>query len=139
MNNFNPMHGVVATAATGGLPPAIYKGEFVGAEYLPAEEPDPTTNRKGRLWASTLFKWQITDGEHKGRMATRETPAKETAKANFVQWAGIVMGKPLSAQDAYDLMPFLGRQYLLTIANKTDKNGNPTTWTHVVNAMLMPA
>jgi hypothetical protein len=35
--------------------------------------------------------------------------------------------------------PFAGRKYLLTIGNKTDKNGNPTNWTHVVNAMLMPA
>lgn len=139
MNNFNPMQGVVATAATGGLPPNTYKGEFVGADYLPAEEPDPTTNRKGRMYASILFKWQITDGEFQGRTATRETPVAQTAKASYVQWVGFVMGKPLSAKDAYDLKPFLGRQYLLTIANKTDKAGNPTTWTHVQNAMLIPA
>src|SRR5580704_11415765 len=125
MNNFNPMQWQVATANAGGLPPNTYKGAFVGAEHLPAEEPDEATGRKGRLWPSILFKWEITDGEHKGRTATRETSVGTTAKCGFMQMCGLVMGKQLSAKDDYDLTPFVERHYLLTIANKPDKYGNP--------------
>jgi hypothetical protein len=138
MNNFNPKQWQVATANAGGLPPANYKGEFVGAEHLPAEEPNEATGRKGKEWPSILFKWEITEGEHKGRTATRETPVGTTAKCGFAQVCGLVMGKPLAAKDAVNLNPFVGKNYLLQIANKTDKHGNPTAWTHVVNAMLTP-
>jgi len=48
------------------------------------------------------------------------------------------MGKQLSANDDIDLASYVGRDYLLSVAPKIDKNGNPKTWTHVVNAMLIP-
>lgn len=135
---FDPMQGVVAEGSKGGLPIGNYIGVFVGAEYLPAKEPDPMSGEGGRQWPKTVFRWQIVEGEYKDKFAIRETSVGQgTSKSAFVQVCGLVMGKTLTAKDPYNLKPYVGRKYGLTIGNKTDKNGNATQWTHVVNAMLM--
>lgn len=135
---FDPMEGMVAESNSGGLPAGNYVGVFEAAEYLPAQEPDAMSGEGGRKWAKIVFKWRITDGEHNGKYAVRETPQSTGVKSSYVQVCGLVMGKPLTPKDGIKLKPFVGRKYLLSISNKTDKSGNPTNWTHVVNAMLMP-
>lgn len=134
---FNPMEGTVAESG-GGLPPANYSAEFVEAEHLPAVEADPMSGEGGRKWAKVVFKWRISEGEHKDKFAVRETPVSTGGKSAFILVCGWVMGKQLTGKDGYGLKPFVGRKYLLTIGNKADKNGNLTQWTHVVNAMLVP-
>lgn len=140
---FDPMESIVADSNAGGLPTGNYVGVFETAEYLPAEEPDAMSGEGGRKWAKIAFKWRLTEdatnGEHKGKYAVRETPQSTGAKSSYVQVCGWVLGKPLTPKDAVKLKPCVGRKYLLTVGNKTDKNGNPTNWTHVANAMLMPA
>jgi hypothetical protein len=123
---------------SGGFPAGNYEGVFKEAENLPAKEPDLTTGEGGRQWAKVVFKWEITKGDHTGKTAIRETPQNTGMKSGFVQVCGWVMGKPLTPKDAITLRPFVGRKYLLTIGNKTDKNGMPTNWTHVSNAMPTP-
>jgi hypothetical protein len=135
---FDPMEGMVAESNSGGLPAGNYVGVFDATEYLPAQETDAMSGEGGRKWAKIAFKWRIIDGEHSGKYAVRETPQSTGVKSSYVQVSGLVMGKPLTPKDAIKLKPFVGRKYLLTISNKTDKSGNPTNWTHVVNAMLMP-
>jgi hypothetical protein len=141
-NVFDPMEASVAEQSSGGLPAGNYVGVFEAAEYLPAQEGDAMSGEGARKWAKIVFKWRLTEdpsnGEHKGKYALRETPQSTGVKSSYVQTCGLVMGKPLTPNDAIKLKPFVGRKYLLTVGNKTDKNGNPTNWTHVVNAMLMP-
>jgi len=137
-NLFDPMEGVVAESNAGGLPSGNYAGVFEAAEYLPAQEPDAMSGEGGRKWAKIAFKWRITEGEHEGKYAVRETPQSTGVKSSYVQTCGWVMGKPLTPRDAIKLKALVGRKYLLTVGNKADKNGNPTNWTHVVNAMLIP-
>ncbi|HTU91841.1 MAG TPA: hypothetical protein VMF69_17295, partial [Gemmataceae bacterium] len=64
---FNPMEGIVAESNGGGLPAGAYQGEFVGAEHLPALEPDPMTGKSERQYAKVVFKWLISHGEHQGK------------------------------------------------------------------------
>lgn len=135
---FDPMESIVAESNSGGLPAGNYVGVFEAAEYLPVQEPDAMSGEGGRQWAKIAFKWRITDGEHAGKFAVRETPHSTGVKASYVQVCGLIMGKTLTPKDAINLKPFVGRKYLLTIGNKADKNGNPTNWTHVTNAMLCP-
>jgi hypothetical protein len=135
---FNPMKGCVAETNSGGLPAGNYVGLFECAEYLPVQEPDEMTGKGGRQWAKIAFKWRIAEGEHKDKTAIRETPESNGIKSQFIQWCGLVMSKSLTPKDGYDLAPFVGRKYLITVSVKADKNGNPTAWTHVSNAMLMP-
>ena len=135
---FNPMQFVVAESKSGGLPEGNYVGVFLGAKYLPEQEADPMTGEGGRQWAKIAFKWEVTEGEHKGETAVRETPFSQGVKASYVAVCGLVMGKQLAAGTAVNLAPFVGRKYLLTVSVKVKKNGTPTTWTHVSNAMLMP-
>jgi hypothetical protein len=139
---FDPMEGIVAESNSGGLPAGNYVGVFEAAEYLPAQEADAMSGEGGRQWAKIAFKWRLTEdttnGEHKGKYAVRETPESTGAKSAYVQVCSLVMGKALTPKDIIKLKPFVGRKYLLTVSNKTDKNGNPTQWTHVSNAILMP-
>jgi hypothetical protein len=135
---FNPMVGKVAEQTSAGLPAGRYQAEFVGAEYLPAVEPDPMTGKGGRQFATVQFKWRVSQGEHVGQYATRETPASKGIKSAYIQVCGFVIGKPLGANEDINLTPFVGRKYLLTVAQKVGKDGTPKNWTHVVNAMLIP-
>jgi hypothetical protein len=59
-------------------------------------------------------------------------------KSAFITACCWVIGKQLTAKDAFDLKEFVGRRYLLTVGQQTDKSGNPKQWRHVVNAMLVP-
>src|ERR1700722_3989151 len=92
---FDPMKGIVAESASGGLPVGNYVGEFVGAEYLPVVEPDAMTGKGGRQFPQILFKWLLTEGEHKGKTATRETPAPkpngQTLKTHYIEVCGQVV------------------------------------------------
>jgi hypothetical protein len=139
---FNPMESCVAESNSGGLPVGNYVGVFEAAEYLPEKEADPMTGEGGRKWAKIQFKWRLTDdvqnGEHKGKIAMRETPQSTGVKASYVQVCSLVMGKSLTPKDAISLQQFVGRKYLLTVSPKVDKNGVPTNWTQVSNAMLVP-
>ncbi len=137
---FDPMKGVVAEANSGGLPVGTYVGLFQGAEYLPVIEADPMTGKGGRQWAKVAFKWGITtEGEFAGKVAIRETPCSIGAKASYTTFCGHVMGRTLTASEKIDLTPFVGKKYLLTVSNQVDANGNQKAWTHVSNAIPMPA
>jgi hypothetical protein len=126
----------VAESNSGGLPLGNYEGKFVGVEYLPEKEADAMSGEGGRKWAKYAFKWEITEGEHKGKTAIRETTAKTTAKSDFTATIGLIMSKQLTAGSPYDLTAFVGRKYLVTIGYKMKQDGTATTWAHVSNAML---
>lgn len=135
---FNPMKTTVAAANGGGLPDGVYTAIFECAEYLPAVEADPMTGDAGRKWPKVVFRWKVTDGPHAGAAAIRETPEGTTAKSSFVQVCGMVMGRQLTAGEPIDLLPCVGKRYLLTIGERTDKFGKATGWRHVTNTMLLP-
>jgi hypothetical protein len=135
---FNPMKGVVAEANVGGLPIGNYVGKFVEAKYFPEQEADAMTGEGGRQWAKIVFKWEILEGEYKDKFAIRETPHSMGVKAAYVAVCGFVCGKQLTPKDEWDLVPFVGRKYLLTVSQKLKKDGTATNWNHVSNAMLVP-
>jgi hypothetical protein len=134
---FDPMKFVVTESNSGGLPANNYTGKFVGAEYLPAQEADAMTGEGGRQWAKIVFRWEILEGEYKGKFASRETPVSTGAKSSYVAVCGQIVGGQQTAGMQGDLSLFIGRKYMLTVAKKLDRNGAPTNWTHVSHAILM--
>jgi hypothetical protein len=135
---FNPMRGVVAESNSGGLPIGTYVGVFKEAEYLPEQEADAMTGEGGRKWAKIAFKWEIAEGEHKSKMAIRETPESSGVKSAFIAVCSLIEGKQLTASSQFDLTKHVGKKYLLTVSNKVKQDGTATNWTHVSNAMPMP-
>jgi hypothetical protein len=135
-NAFDPMECAVAESNAGGLPSANYVGEFVGAEYLPAQEPDAMSGEGGRKWAKIAFKWRITEGEYKDKYAVRETPQSTGVKSSYVQVCGLVMGKPLTPKDAIKLKPFVGRKYR---ASARKKHVNLAVFRVVLVCQLAPS
>jgi hypothetical protein len=134
---FDPMKGRV-TESGSGLPEGQYQGDFVMAEHLAECEPDAMTGEGGRKFPKVVFKWKVLGGEYDGKEAIRETPVGSGIKSSYIQVCGWIVGRPLTAKDAFDLTQFVGRKYLLTIGKKIDRNGNPANWRHVSNAMLIP-
>jgi len=135
---FNPMRGVVAESNSGGLPIGTYVGVFKEAEYLPEQEADAMTGEGGRKWAKIAFKWEIAEGDCKGKVAIRETPVSDKPKSAFIEVVGLIEGKQLTAKSEFDLEKQIGKKYLLTISNKVKQDGTATNWTHVSNVMKMP-
>ena len=115
---------------------------FKEAEYLPEQEADAMTGEGGRKWAKIVFKWELTDdttnGEHKGKVAIRETPESSGVKSAFITVCSLIENKQLTASSQFDLTKQVGKKYLLTVSNKVKQDGRATNWTHVSNAMLMP-
>lgn len=132
---FDPMKGMVAASAGGGVEPDNYAAEFVGAEYIPASDADPMTGKGGRQWPSIKFSWRLEDG----RAVSRETSANKGLKTGFVETVGWLLGKPLAANEAYDLTACVGLTYLVTVGPKMNKAGQPTGWNEVTACIKLPA
>lgn len=135
---FDPMKGIVAESNSGGLPVGNYVGVFLEAEYLPEQEADAMTGEGRRKWAKIVFKWEITEGEHKSKTAICETPESSGVKSAFIRVCSLIEGKQLTAKSEFDLTKHVGKKYLLTVSNKVKQDGTATNWTHVSNAMPMP-
>jgi hypothetical protein len=133
---FDPMAFVVS--GSGGLPAGAYSAVFEAADYLPEEPPDPMTGRGGRQWPKVVFRWRIAEGPEAGKEAIRETPVGTSSRVGYTQVCGWLVGKTLGVGDKGGLQECVGKRYLLTVGNRTTKEGVPTAWTHVVNAMRLP-
>ncbi|MBY0457868.1 MAG: hypothetical protein K2V38_11060 [Gemmataceae bacterium] len=131
---FDPMKGTVVSSAGGGVEPNSYSAEFAGAEYIAACDPDPMTGKGGRQWPSIKFTWRLEDG----RAVTRETSANKGLKSGFIETVGWLIGKPLAANEAFDLTACVGQVYLITVGPKLNKAGQPTGWNEVVACIKLP-
>jgi hypothetical protein len=119
------------TVSDGGLvPPGMYKGRFTKVEHLPECEPDPMSGKGGRKYAKIHFAWEITsDGPHKGKTISTDTPVSTGPKSRFVQVAGWLLGKQIQPGESLDITACIGREYGLT------HGPNGRGWTEVVHAM----
>jgi hypothetical protein len=97
------------------------------------------TNKGGRTWASYQFRWRIVGGEHAGQIVTRDVPVPErlSPKTGFGEWVGCLLGRAVGAE-AFDLASCVGKRYLVTVAEKINKTGQPTGWLHVTQCIRMP-
>lgn len=136
----DPMRGQFVPAQAGNRVPAgQYMAEFVKVEYIPPAAADPMTGKGAREWASFQFRWRIVGGEFANQTVTRDVPVPKvfTPKTAYGEWVGFVLGRAVGAED-FDLTPFAGKKYLVTIGERLNKTGQPSGWLHVSQCIRMP-
>ena len=95
-------------------------------------EGDPIDGKGKREYESYRLVWTVSDGEHAGKEVATDTSTACGPKSNLYKACAWLFGKnPTSGE--LDLMPCVGKDYLLTMGNKPGKQ-----WIEVVNAMLKP-
>ncbi|MCE9561574.1 MAG: hypothetical protein K8U57_05925 [Planctomycetes bacterium] len=125
---YNPMRGTVSQSGT--VPCGGYQAVFKTAEYLPEHEGDMEGKGK-RQFPSVRFNWEISDGEHKGKLVNTETSTANSVKSRQYTVISWLLGRQPTAE--YDLSACVGKKYLVTVGNKPNKN-----WVEVTQAMLSP-
>jgi len=129
-NNSTPNPMIVNISAGGLVPAGNYQGRFVGIDYLPETDGDPQTGKGARKYAAYRFKWEITEGEHQGKIVNTDTPVSQGIKSRYIQSCGWLLP---SLTNGSDLSVCVGKLYLLTIGSRAG-----STWLEVTNAMLLP-
>jgi hypothetical protein len=89
------------------------------------------TGKGGRQYAAIRWQWELSDGEHKGKLVNTETSTKNGPSSRQYQVLSWLLGQPPSG--AYDLTGCLDKKYLLTLGSRAGK-----TWVEVSNAMKLP-
>lgn len=90
---------------SGGVPAGSYIGRFVGVE--------PTETKIGKALRWT---WEVLSGPHAGAKASRITPPEPTTRNACGRILSAVTGKGLVAGEEHDPHAFVGRTYLLVVA-----------------------
>lgn len=90
---------------SGGPPPGIYRGVFKDCEPFEHVE-----FGEGLRWI-----FEIETGEHAGETATRVTGLRPTPRNAAGRVIAGITGRPVAAGQKLDLMPFVGRSYLVQV------------------------
>jgi hypothetical protein len=98
----------VPPAQPTGVPAGAYPGEFVGAE------PTPPNEEKGYP-AGIKWTWKITSGEFAGRLASRITGARPSAKNACGKILNALVGKTVGEGESIKLTDYVGRKYTLIV------------------------
>ena len=96
---------------SGGPPAGIYRAKFQDVE--PTEHDEFGDGLK--------FVFEVVQGDHAGEAATRITSPKPTPKNAAGRMIAGITGKSIAAGEKLDLAPFVGKSYLLQVAET--KNG----------------
>jgi hypothetical protein len=99
--------------AGGGPPAGFYKGTFRTVEATEHEE----------FGAGLKFVFEVSEGDHKGELATRITSAEPTPKNAAGRMISGITGETLTPGKSVDLTPFVGREYLLQCEDTKAGNG----------------
>ena len=130
---FDPMCGTISTGEA--VPAGVYTAAFIGAEYLPAKDPDPMTGKGGQKFDDIKFTWEITKvGEHLGKKVSTKTPNSNGTTSRFTAVVSWLLGPQVAvAGGAFDLKPTVGKIFMITIGTRPNKK-----WVEVVIAIAMP-
>jgi hypothetical protein len=99
--------------AGGGPPAGFYRGNFLAVETTVHEE----------YGQGLKFVFEISDGDHKGELATRITSNTPTPKNAAGRMIAGLTGETLTPGKTVDLTPFVGKEYLLQVENTANGNG----------------
>jgi hypothetical protein len=108
------------------VPVGQYRARFVGVEDTNHDEYGP-----GVAW-----KFEITSGVHKGRQTSRVTSPEPTRKNSCGGMIRSLAGGRVDEGAEIDVGPFVGREYLITVAENS--TGNGTRVENVMPAVAVP-
>jgi len=91
---------------SGGPPAGIYRAKFKDVESTEHKE-----FGDGLKWV-----FEVETGDHAGELATRITSPKPTPKNAAGRMIRQVSGQSLAAGQTLDLVPFVGKSYLVQVA-----------------------
>lgn len=94
-----------------GVPPGAYQGVFGGIEQV-----------ENDYGGGYRWKWRITQGEHKDKIASRITGLKPSPKNACGKMLIALAGRALAAGEALDLGTLIGKQYMVMVA-ATEQGG----------------
>lgn len=93
-------------AAVGpGAPPGAWPAVFVGIE--------PTENQYGK---GLTWKWQVSEGEHKGKTLTRITGERPSPANACGKMLVAMLGKTPTPGESVALATLIGKRYLCIVA-----------------------
>lgn len=94
--------------SSGGVPVGSYSATFTNLE--------PVDNEFG---PGLRWQFEISAGQYKGLCVSRTTSNKPTVKNTCGRMLGAIAGKPLSIGLEFDVGVFLGKPYLVVVAEGT--------------------
>ena len=108
--------------AGGGPPAGFYRAKFLTVEATEHEE----------YGQGLKFCLEVSEGDHKGELATRITSASPTPKNAAGRMLAGLTGEALTPGTKIDLAPFVGREYLIQV--EATSNGAGTRITTIMPA-----
>src|SRR5262245_665367 len=98
------------TVEAGGSNPPVghYKVKFVGVEGVAA-------NAEKNYGAAVRFKFEVTDGELKGKPASRVCPAKVSPDNVTGRFLSGLLGRPIALGESISLDACVGKAYLAIV------------------------
>ena len=91
------------------VPTGNYVAKLLGFKEMPASTMFPDS---GPSW---VWEFEIVQGEHAGKIASRFTPQKATTNNNLGKMLSEMHGRKLTANDKFDLNMLIGKEYLITV------------------------
>jgi hypothetical protein len=96
---------MLLTVTSGGPPTGSYAARFAGIEETTHDE----------FGAGLRWKFEVTQGEQAGKVASRTTGLRPTAKNGCGKMLAGVLGRELRAGEQLDPHQFVGREYLIVV------------------------
>lgn len=91
------------------VPTGNYLSKLIGFKEMPASTLFPDS---GPSW---VWEFEILQGEHAGKIASRFTPQKATTNNNLGKMLSEMYGRKIAANENIDLAALVGKQYTITV------------------------